>query len=43
MSGVGDEMGDLGAEVFADGSAHVVNQIHQVLLQRRQKEQQTQA
>ena len=39
MSGVGDEMSDLGAEVFADGSSHVMNQIHQVLLHGQQKYQ----
>ena len=37
MSGVGDEMSNLGAEVFSDGSTHVMNQIHQVLLHGQQK------
>lgn len=30
-------MGDLGAEIFANGAAHVVNQIHQALLKGREK------
>lgn len=37
MSRVGDEMSNLGAEVFPDGPTHVMNQIHQVLLHRKQK------
>lgn len=37
MSGVGDEMGDFGAEIFTDGPTHVMNQIHQVLLHGQQK------
>lgn len=37
MSRVGDEMSNLGAEVFPDGPTHVMNQIHQVLLHGKQK------
>ena len=37
MSGVGNEMSNLGAEVFPDGPTHVMNQIHQVLLHEQQK------
>lgn len=32
MGWVGNKMSDLGAEIFPNGSAHVVNQIHQALL-----------
>ena len=34
---VGDEVSDLGAEVFADGSAHVMDQVDQGLLQGGQE------
>lgn len=37
MSCVGDEMCNLGAEVFPDGSSHVMNQIHQVFLNMKKK------
>ena len=33
VRGVGDEVGDLGAEVFADGPPHVMDQVDQGLLQ----------
>lgn len=34
MSGVRDQVSDLGAEIFADDSTHVMNQIHHVFLRR---------
>lgn len=37
MSCVGDEMCNLGAEVFPDGPSHVMNQIHQVFLNMKKK------
>lgn len=37
MSGVGDEMSNFGAEIFPDGSTHVMNKIHQVFLHRQQE------
>lgn len=37
MSWVGDEMSNLGAEVFPDGPSHVMNQIHQVFLNMKKK------
>lgn len=41
MSCVGDEMCNLGAEVFPDGSSHVMNQIHQVFLHMKKKKKHT--
>lgn len=39
MGWVGNKMSDLGAEIFPNGSAHVVNQIHQALLKGKEKSQ----
>lgn len=39
MGWVGNKMSDLGAEIFPNGSAHVVNQIHQALLKVQEKRQ----
>lgn len=39
MGWVGNKMSDLGAEIFPNGSAHVVNQIHQALLKGQEKRQ----
>lgn len=41
MSCVGDEMCNLGAEVFPDGPSHVMNQIHQVFLHMKKKKKHT--
>lgn len=37
MSGVWDEMSHFRADVLPDDSTHVMNQIHQVLLQNNKK------
>lgn len=39
MSGVGNQMSNLGAEVFPDGPTHVMNQIYQLLLHGKQQQQ----